>query len=235
MDQGVISAMKRHYIRRYLDEVLVVIEDGFVDNRGERTLANIKRYNIRSAIFNFAAAWQDLRPSVLANLWKKLLEGENTETNFEGIEAVDFLHMLECGGEVATSIADVTDWLSELHLDPGYELLSEADIVSSVLGEEEKEGTDDEEIAIPRKKLSTLRTYVDALIDYSSYSQLPEMAHHYGSLRMIKELIIKEQHMMGRQKKITSFFTPQSDSGLTTSINPVPCTSQEPMVISDSD
>ena len=35
MDQGVISAMKRHYIRRYLDEVLVVIEDGFVDNRGE--------------------------------------------------------------------------------------------------------------------------------------------------------------------------------------------------------
>ena len=95
--------------------------------------------------------------------------------------------------------------------------------------------TDDEEIAVPRKKLSTLRTYVDALIDYSSYSQLPEMAHHYGSLRMIKELIIKEQHMMGRQRKITSFFTPQSDSGLTTSINPVPCTSQEPMVISDSD
>ena len=235
MDQGVISAMKRHYIRRYLDEVLVVIEDGFVDNRGERTLANIKRYNIRSAIFNFAAAWQDLRPSVLANSWKKLLEGENTETNFEGIEAVDFLHMLECGGEVAISIADVTDWLSELHLDPGYELLSEADIVSSVLGEEEKESTDDEEIAVPRKKLSTLRTYVDALIDYSSYSQLPEMAHHYGSLRMIKELIIKEQHMMGRQRKITSFFTPQSDSGLTTSINPVPCTSQEPMVISDSD
>ena len=118
MDQGVISAMKRHYIRRYLDEVLVVIEDGFVDNRGERTLANIKRYNIRSAIFNFAAGWQDLRPSVLANSWKKLLEGENTETNFEGIEAVDFLHMLECRGEVATSIADVTDWLSELHLDP---------------------------------------------------------------------------------------------------------------------
>ena len=110
----------------------MVFEDRLVDNKGEHTLANIKRYNICSAIFNFAAAWQDLRPSVLANFWKKLLEGENTETNFEGLEALDFLHMLECRGEVATSIADITDWLSELHLDPGYEILSEADIVSSV-------------------------------------------------------------------------------------------------------
>ena len=155
MDQGVISAIKRHYIGRYLDEVLVVIEDGLVDNRGERTLANIKRYNIRSAIFNFAAAWQDLRPLVLANSWKKLLEGQNTDTNFEGLKAVGFLHTLDCG-EVATSIADVTDWLSELHLDPGYELLSEADIVSSVLGEEEKESTDDEEMAVLPKKADYL-------------------------------------------------------------------------------
>ena len=121
-------------------------------------MANIKRYNIRSVIFNFASAWQDLRPSVLANSWKKLLEGENTKTNFGAFEAVDFLHMLECGGEVGTSIADVTDWLSELHLDPGCELLSEADIVSSVLKEEKKESTDDEGMVVPRKKLSTLCT-----------------------------------------------------------------------------
>ena len=135
--------------------------------------------------------------------------------------------MLECGGEVATSIADVTDWLSELHLDPGYELLSEADIVSSKLEEEEKESTDNKQMAVPRKNLSTLGTYVDALIDYSYYSQQPVMAYHYGCLRIIEELIIKEQHMMGRQRKITNFLVPQSDSGLTTSINPVPCTSQE--------
>ena len=108
------------------------------------------------------AAWQ-----VLANSWKKLLKGENTETNFEGLEAEDFLHMLECR-EVATSVADVTDWLSELHLDSGYKLLSEANIVSSVLGEEEKESTDDEEMVVTRKKLSTIHTCVDALIDYLS-------------------------------------------------------------------
>ena len=106
--------------------------------------------------------------------------------------------------------------------------------MSYVLGEGEKESADDEEMAVPRKKLSTLRTYVYALVDYSSYNQLPEMAHHYGSLRMIKKLIIKEQHMMRRQRKITSFFVPQSDSSFMTSINPVPHTSQESMVTSDS-
>ena len=135
MDQGVISAIKRHYIRRYLDDVLVVIDDGLVENRGEHTLADIKRYNIHSAILSFVAAKQDLRPSILPNSWKKLLEGENTETNFKGLREVDFLHMLE-SWEVATSIADITDWLSKLHLDPEYKLLFEADIVSSVLEEE---------------------------------------------------------------------------------------------------
>ena len=69
MDQGIICAMKRHYVRHYLNEVLIVIEDDEteVDIRGEHTLANIKNYNISSAIYNFAAAWQDLKVPVLSN------------------------------------------------------------------------------------------------------------------------------------------------------------------------
>ena len=56
-------------------------------------------------------------------------------------------------------------------------------------------------IEVPKVTLSTLRTYIDALIDYSTCSQLPEMAHQYGNLRMIRKLIIKEQHMEGCQTK----------------------------------
>ena len=178
-------------------------DESKVDIRGERTLANIKNYNIRSAIYNFAAAWQDLKVPVLSNSWKRLIADEDTEVNFEGCQAEDFLRMLQRGGEVSTSIEDVTDWLDELDLDPGYEVLSEADIVTSVVAGEEEESSDEEEtMKVPKVKLSTLRTYVDALIDYSSYSQLPEMAHHYGNLRMIRELIIKEQHMGGSQWRI---------------------------------
>ena len=58
-------------------------------------------------------------------------------------------------------------------------------------------------------KLSTLRTYINNLIDCSGYSQLPEMAHHYGNHRMIGELIIREQDMEGSQTNISSFFGPR--------------------------
>ena len=173
-------------------------------------MANIKNYNIRSAIYNFAAAWQDLKVPVLSNSWKRLIADEDTEVNFEGCQAEDFLSLLRRGGEVSTSIDDITDWLDELDLDPGYEVLSEADIAASVVVSEEEENSDEEEtMKVPKVKLSTLRTYIDALIDYSSYSQLPEMAHHYGNLRKIRELIIEEQHMGGSQTKISSFFGPR--------------------------
>ena len=113
MDQGIICAMKRHNLRRYLNEVLTVIEDDEteVDIRGERTLANIKNYNIRSAIYNFAAAWQDLKVPDLSNSWKRLIADEDTEVNFEGCQAEDFLGLLRRGGEVSISINDITDWL----------------------------------------------------------------------------------------------------------------------------
>ena len=200
MDQGIICAMMRHYVHHYLNEVLTIIEvdETEVDIRWERTLANIKNYNIRSAIYNFAAAWRDLKVPVLSNSWKRLIADEDTEVNFKRCQAEDFLSLPRRGGEVSTSIDDITDWLDELDLDPGYEVLSEADIMASVVVSEEEKSSDEEEtMKVPKVKLSTLRTYTDALIDYSSYSQLPEMAHHYENLRMIRKLIIKEQHMEG--------------------------------------
>lgn len=53
MDQGVITACKR-YKTKILEEVTKVIkqtEDALEDNRGTRTLANIRISNIKSAIF----------------------------------------------------------------------------------------------------------------------------------------------------------------------------------------
>ena len=174
-----------------------------MDNRGERTLANIKNYNIRSAIYNFAAAWQDLSVSALSTSWNKLIADGDTKVNFEGCQAEDFLHILQRGGEVSTSIDDITEWLDELYLDPGYEMLTEVDIVTSVVAAEKEKSSDEEEVMeAPKVKLSTLRTYIDALIAYSTYNQLPEMAHHYGNLRMIRELIIKEQHMEVTKPKL---------------------------------
>ena len=45
-----------------------------------------------------------------------------------------------------------------------------------------RESTDDEEMSVPGKRCPS---FAPMLIDYLSYSQLPEMAHHFGSLQMI--------------------------------------------------
>lgn len=59
MDQGVIASSKRLHQRKYLDEVLAVLEEDDnleEDTRGLHTLNHIKNYNLKSAIFNFAAS-----------------------------------------------------------------------------------------------------------------------------------------------------------------------------------
>ena len=49
MDLGVIMSCKRSYQRKYLDEVLAVIEEE-EDAKGQRTPKSIKTYNIKSSI-----------------------------------------------------------------------------------------------------------------------------------------------------------------------------------------
>ena len=55
MDLRLIVSCKRFYQPKYMDEVMVVIEEE-EDTRGQRTPKNIKTYNIKSAIYNLASA-----------------------------------------------------------------------------------------------------------------------------------------------------------------------------------
>ena len=97
-----------------------------------------------------------------------------------------------------------------MDLDPGYEVLTEVDIVTSVVAAKEDESSDEEEVMeVPKVKLSALRTYIDALLDYSTCSQLPEMAHYYGNFRIIQEAYYQKAAHGDRQTKISSFFGPR--------------------------
>ncbi|XP_042230039.1 tigger transposable element-derived protein 7-like [Homarus americanus] len=135
MDQGVIVSCKRLYQRGYLDEVLVVLEDEDDDvnnTRGICTLANIKKYNLKSAIFNFAAAWKDVKISTLDNSWKKLLLDTEPELDFEGFEVTNFHCVLHHGRENNKTMEDVETWLEENEGDPGYQLLLAEEIADVV-------------------------------------------------------------------------------------------------------
>jgi hypothetical protein len=52
---------------------MVVLEgrmDEDNDKRGRRRLENIKSYNIKSVIFNWANAWRDTKKEALVNGWR---------------------------------------------------------------------------------------------------------------------------------------------------------------------
>ena len=194
MDQGVIYSCKRQYQRLYLNQVLVVLEDGSdltEDTRGLRTMANIKNYNIKDAIFNFANAWKKVTEKSISNSWNKLLKGVDPELDFEGFAPEDFVHLLNRGGENTVSVDDVEEWFDDNDADPGYQVLSCEEIAEAVLGGESSE-EEEEEIVVERPKMVDVRHYIDELIKYEV-------------LRSFRETIIRNQHDNVKQLKIDSF------------------------------
>ncbi|KAG0723161.1 Tigger transposable element-derived protein 7 [Chionoecetes opilio] len=209
MDQGVISAFKRQYQRKYLDEVLVIREteaDMEEETRGKRTLDNIKAYNIGSAIYNMNEAWGEVKLTTLSNVWKKLIMDEDLDFDFHGFEASDFHSLLYKAGENVVTLDDVHEWIEENKAAEGHEILSQEQIVAAVTGGQssDSEGSDVEQ---PQKvKMSEIREYADKLLQYVANSNKPHIQEHYDQLRLLRAQIIVEQFQAGRQSKIDTFF-----------------------------
>ncbi|XP_045104416.1 tigger transposable element-derived protein 7-like [Portunus trituberculatus] len=214
MDQGVISAFKRIYLRKYLDDVLVVLEteDGAVeDTRGKRTLANIKNYNIRAAIYNMYEAWREMKHTTFTNAWKKLMKDEDYCADFEGFEATDFHQLLKKSGEEEVTVDDVDEWLEENDQTQGNEILNTEQIVAAVTGEEsDSEDSDSGEVK-PTVKMSVVRECADVLLKFVEDCSRQDIQIHYDQLRLLRSKIIRMQHESGRQTLIKEFFKALSD------------------------
>ena len=209
MDKGVIYSCKRQYQRLYLNQVLVVLEDGSdltEDTRGLRTMANIKNYNIKDAIFNFANAWKKVTEKSISNSWNKLLKGVDPELDFEGFAPEDFVHLLNRGGENTVSVDDVEEWFDDNDADPGYQVLSCEEIAEAVLGgESSEEEEEEEEIVVERPKMVDVRHHIDELIRYVDTSSNSNEKDYYEVLRSFRETFIRNQHNNVKQLKIDSF------------------------------
>lgn len=137
MDQGVIVSCKQHYQHKYLDEVLVVIEeeeDMEEDTRGQQTVNNIKSYKIWHLQFHVLERCQSDN-SLYA--WKKIMMGEDPESDFEGFEPKVFHKVLSYAGEKNVDLNDFRNWLEENDADPSYQVLSMEEIAESVLAGED--------------------------------------------------------------------------------------------------
>ena len=84
MDQGIISALKKYYIRQYLDEVLDVLQENKAEEpRGERILTSIK-HSFRSLQFYIQLEHNEGFNN--SQLLEKLLPNKDIETKFKEFE-----------------------------------------------------------------------------------------------------------------------------------------------------
>ena len=216
MDQGIIYACKRLYRSNFLKDVLVVLPDEEeeveeIDTRGQRTLQNIKAYNIRSAIFNWAAAWSSMKQSTFANAWKHLLDGTAADQDFGGFETGDFnTHIARAG--LPTDEDDVDNWLNVDEGDPGHQLLTQEEIIEEVVGGEMLQEDDDDDEGQARAlipSLSVVRNSIDNIITYVENTTNVDLNVYYTSFREFRHKICNLQ-FRGRQTTLDTFFRPRS-------------------------
>ncbi|KAG0726857.1 Tigger transposable element-derived protein 7 [Chionoecetes opilio] len=74
------------------------------------TLDNLRKYDLKSGIFNLSRSWKDVSASTLSNGWNRLIRGTDPVIEFEGFETANFHRHIVQAGETATE-EDVSDWL----------------------------------------------------------------------------------------------------------------------------
>lgn len=268
MDQGVIESAKRQYRNLFLQQCLVVTEDGmdeegYEDTRGKKTLENLKAYNIKSAIYNFAEAWKKVPMTTLRNAWCKLLKTPKTPAtahDFEGFRTPEAVHMLNQAGQGLLGEEEIEEWLDEDAALPGHHHQTDEEIVEEILTPEPKEP---EEPAEEDKKLGpSLAACMDAVDTLLSGADKfgGFLGQNFDVLRIIRLNLMKQHQERMVQKKISCFFKPvpspsdkrqrtdsdastssfssvslPSTSGSSTFSSPVPSVTPEvPLVIFDS-
>lgn len=219
MDQGVIYTVKRLYKKKLLHEILEVEEPaaGKEDRRGQKMLQNLKDYNLRSMIFNFASAVKDIKPSTLINSWKKLLINEEVEPDTAGLETEDFHNIFHQGGEHLTTLEDIELWLEADEDYLGYHILAEEEIVESVIAAENSETDEYEQDEVDdsiksKPKLVEIKDHLNIVLKYVEDNDDENISAYYEHLKHLHELLIQEINAKGRQQKISSFFKPVNES-----------------------
>ncbi|KAG7170183.1 Tigger transposable element-derived protein 7-like 50, partial [Homarus americanus] len=182
-------------LKKDLEEVMAVLEDEVhkdVDTRGQRTLQNLRNYDIKAAIFNWAAAWKDVKVLTLANGWKKLLQNVDLADDFEGFEVADYDRNLK---KAVTK------------------LLTEKEIAASCAAPKEDDDDDDEDedITLFAPKLSAVRAGLDSAVEYlPANTNDPDLQNYYSHLHELRDLICRKQLETNKQTKIDSFFRPKT-------------------------
>ncbi|XP_067136655.1 jerky protein homolog-like [Centruroides vittatus] len=142
MCQGVIESFKCYYRKALLHMVLIGEEYG-------KTIKQMyTEINLKDAVYMAAEAWATVKDTTLATAWNKLLPSDESITAPEEPPNSQFVSQLfglikECSGFEECDEENIQDWLKCDVDDPGYQVLSDDEIIAGVI--DDQDPCDDEE------------------------------------------------------------------------------------------
>lgn len=215
MDQGVIASMKRQYRTKLL---MSKIEEGC-------DLKQFwKEYTILDSIYDIASAWESVRKSTLIKSWRKIFPKveenlkQDEENNNKGEEDLNTptatlaeLVKTVPGGENVND-ENIEEWLECDADDPGFERLTDEEIVQKAMveveSEEERQSESEEEDANAQARMTkeVALQHVDGLLRYLEEQDEDAQLAEKLMLRKIQSRIKKRCFQSKKQKQVTDFF-----------------------------
>ncbi|KAF6127692.1 tigger transposable element derived 7 [Phyllostomus discolor] len=197
MNQGVILSCKQLYMWKQLEKSLVIFEESDEQDKGGKGVSQIKIYNIKSAVFNWAKSWNEVKQIIIVNAWENLYKKE-PECDSQGLEDGDYRQSLKKCGELETKMDGDRGWLNGEDEVKGSPPKSKGRITKVV----QKGRGAQEQIA--EFKLSTVRKNLDYLLDFVDAT--PEFQRFHFTLKELQQEIIKKQFQSRVYSRTGSFF-----------------------------
>lgn len=209
MDQGVIESFKRYYRKELLRMVLIGTEH-------EKTILQVyTEINLKDAVYMAAEAWATVKDTTLAKAWNKLLPSDESITAPEEPANSQFVSQLarlikESSGFEECDQENIQDWLECDADDPGYQVLTDDEIIDSVIDdqepcndEEEPSGDDRAEKGPSSEEafhcLETAMKWLEQQEECDTVQLL--------SLKRVRDLAAKKRVSGLKQKTILDFFS----------------------------
>ncbi len=214
MDQGVLESVKRRYRKKLLQKILLA-DDPASEDPELGVIEFWKSLNLKDVMFLVANAWDEIPPSSIQASWNKLIS-PCSDTSVEEDTSV-IPDMLETLGSVPgcsnCDEGDVRNWITMDANDQGYQLLSDDEIIQSVVEcrtpeDSELNEVEDEEAYTEQTPLPSHSDALDMLTQCLSWvEQQPETTP--TQIFLFKNLIsvaARKRNSSLKQKKITSYF-----------------------------
>lgn len=166
LDQGVIATMKRNYRAGLLQNNL---------EEGNDLKSFWKKLTLLDALYEIAMAWNLVKPVTISRAWKQILptieEKEGLDFDEEDISGATVATILQhTKGLENVTLENMEKWLEIDSTEPGYEVLTDSEIIRRAQGQTDDSSENDEDgiELIPEKHINHTAAlqWTENLLDY---------------------------------------------------------------------